>query len=165
MKDYDCQMKTIELQLSSLEATRNFGKKLASLLFPGAVLGLIGELGAGKTFLVRSIAEGLGLQDLSLVTSPTFVLTQEYPTDPPMFHFDVYRLHSEAELFDLGVDEYFQSEGICLFEWSNRVEGCLPSERLDIHLGIVDEVSRVAQLTGKGPAYEKIIEGLQPEKN
>src|ERR671932_649561 len=83
------------------------------------------ELGAGKTHLVRAVAEGLGLRDARAVTSPTFVLIQEYPARLPVYHFDAYRLAGEAEFADLGAEEYLSGGGVCLVEWADRVSGCL----------------------------------------
>src|SRR5436309_4240797 len=93
--------------MPDLAATLAFGCRLGELLFPGAVVALIGPLGAGKTYLVRAVAEGLHVPDTGLVTSPTFVLIQEYEGRLPIYHFDAYRLRSEAEFYDLGGHEYF----------------------------------------------------------
>src|SRR5207248_9178759 len=90
------------LNLEGLTATKEFGRRLGPLLFPGAVVGLIGPLGAGKTHLVRAVAEGLGLHEGGAVSSPTFVLIQEYAARLPIYHFDAYRLRSDGEFFDLG---------------------------------------------------------------
>src|SRR5947209_17822781 len=109
------------LQLADLAATEAFGRRLAALLFPNAVVSLIGPLGAGKTHLVRAVAEGLGIRDTRLVSSPTFVLIQEYPARLPIYHFDAYRLPSSAEFAELGVNEYFEGDGVCLVEWADRV--------------------------------------------
>src|SRR5437588_2782718 len=95
------------VELPDLDATQAFGRQLAALLFPGAVVALVGPLGAGKTHLVRAVAEGLGIADSRLVTSPTFVLIQEYNAQLPIFHFDAYRLRSEAEFDDLAVQAYY----------------------------------------------------------
>src|SRR5437870_807118 len=118
------------LELNDITATESLGRRLGSLLFPGAVVALVGPLGAGKTQLVRAIAEGLGIADSRLVSSPTFVLIQEYPARLPIYHFDAYRLRSEAEFYDLGGHEYFASDGVCLVEWADRIQGCLPREHL-----------------------------------
>src|SRR5437762_3964745 len=107
---------TRTVDLPDLAATEVFGRALAALLFPGAVVALIGPLGAGKTFLVRAIAEGLGIADSRVVSSPTFILIQEYQARLPIYHFDVYRLRNPAEFLDLGADEYFQGNGVCLVE-------------------------------------------------
>src|SRR5262249_43426233 len=100
-----------------LASTAAFGHRLAGLLFPGAVVGLVGPLGAGKTHLVREIAEGLGC-DGRRVSSPTFALMHEYPGQIPVYHFDTYRLPDETAFVDLGVDEYFAGDGVCLIEWA-----------------------------------------------
>lgn len=148
------------MDLSSLEATEAFGRRLGSLLFPGAVVALVGTLGAGKTHLVRAVAAGLGLEDPRVVGSPTFVLIQEYPARLPVYHFDAYRLRGDAEFADLGVHEYFEGEGVCLVEWADRVPGCLPAEHLRIELHVTGESSRQAVLTAWGPAYEAVVHAL-----
>ncbi len=112
-------MRTIDLP--DLAATEAFGRRLGGLLFPGAVVALIGPLGAGKTHLVRAVAAGLGVPDPRVVTSPTFVLIQEYAGRLPVYHFDAYRLRGENDFSDLGAHEYFEGEGVCLVEWADRV--------------------------------------------
>src|SRR5712691_3449523 len=102
----------ISLDVSDLAGTTVFGRRLAEVLFPGAVIALIGPLGAGKTHLVRAVAEGLGIADSRVVSSPTFVLIQEYAAGLPIYHFDAYRLQGAADFFDLGAHEYFESNGV-----------------------------------------------------
>src|SRR5579859_2556375 len=102
------------IELSDLAATEAFGRRLAALLFPGAVVALVGQLGAGKTHLVRAVAEGLGVADSRVVTSPTFVLIQEYPARLPVYHFDAYRLPTPEAFDDVGAQEYFEGDGVCL---------------------------------------------------
>src|SRR5437867_10346257 len=116
------------VDLSDLAATMTFGRRLGERLFPGAVVALIGRLGAGKTHLARAIAEGLDIPNSRVVTSPTFVLIQEYSARLPIYHFDAYRLNSAAEFLELGPHEYFETDGVCLIEWADRVEDCLPDE-------------------------------------
>src|SRR5215469_12097800 len=142
------------VDLPNLTATQAFGRRLGQRLWPGVVVALIGELGAGKTQLTRAIAEGLGIADNRIVTSPTFVLIQEYEARLPIYHFDAYRLRSEGEFFDLGAHEYFDGDGVCLIEWADRVPGCLPRERLSIRLEITGETSRLAIVEAVGPRYE-----------
>jgi len=152
-------MTTATLELPSLEATEALGRRLASLLFPGAVVALVGQLGAGKTQLTRAIAEALGVP-AGVVTSPTFVLIQEYQGQLPVYHFDAYRLNSPDEFSDLGPHEYFAGDGVCLVEWADRVESCLPAERLTLELVATGPDSRQVRLCGRGSRYEAIVEQL-----
>jgi tRNA threonylcarbamoyladenosine biosynthesis protein TsaE len=149
------------LDLPSLDATRQLGHALGELLFPGAVVGLSGPLGAGKTHLVRFIAEGLGVADSRVVSSPTFVLIQEYEGRLPIYHFDVYRLKTADEFENLGVFEYFEGNGVCLIEWADRVAHVLPERRLDIELTIVAPAIRLARLLPRGEAYEELAGALE----
>ena len=95
----------LTIDLPDPAATHALGVRLGRLLFPGAVVALVGQLGAGKTHLVRAVAEGLGVPDGRAVTSPTFVLIQEYEGRLPVYHFDVYRLAGAAPFADLGAHE------------------------------------------------------------
>jgi tRNA threonylcarbamoyladenosine biosynthesis protein TsaE len=148
------------IDLPNLDATAAFGRRLAGLLFPGAIIGLIGPLGAGKTNLVRAVAEGLGLRDGRAISSPTFGLIHEYKARLPVHHFDAYRLKSVAEFQDLGAHEYFEGGGVSLIEWADRVAVCLPAERLQIQLEVTGETSRRATVTAFGSRYEAILEPL-----
>ena len=116
----------------SEEETIALGKTIAQYLKPGAVLALMGHLGSGKTRLTRGICEGLQVQQP--VTSPTFVLINEYRGKYPVYHFDFYRLESEAEIWDLGIDEYINGDGICIIEWAEHGLNLLPDSRIEIRL-------------------------------
>jgi tRNA threonylcarbamoyladenosine biosynthesis protein TsaE len=148
------------LDAPTLEATRGFGHRLGEYLFPGAVVALVGPLGAGKTFLVRAIAEGLGVKDSRVVSSPTFVLIQEYAARLPVYHFDTYRLRTVGEFADLGVHEYFAGTGVCLVEWADRVEEVLPQELLRIRLEVTGEHSRRITVEARGERYEGLLREL-----
>jgi tRNA threonylcarbamoyladenosine biosynthesis protein TsaE len=148
------------LDLPDLAATEAFGRRLAALLFPGAVVALVGQLGAGKTHLVRAVAEGLGVADSRVVTSPTFVLIQEYAARLPIYHFDAYRLHGDAEFAELGAHEYFAGDGVCLVEWADRVPGCLPEEYLRATLEVTGETSRRLTLEAVGERYREPVSAL-----
>ena len=152
---------TVHFDAVDEAATAELGRRLATVLFPGAVIGLIGQLGAGKTCLVRSIAEGLDIADPRAVSSPTFVLIQEYNARLPIYHFDAYRLHSDAEFFDLGAHEYFQGQGVCLVEWADRVTGCLPAERLVVHIQVTGPSSRSFVIEAFGERCHKLITEFQ----
>ena len=108
----------------SPEQTEALGKKLAELLRPGDVIAYYGDLGAGKTAFTRGIAAGLGIQES--VTSPTYTIVNEYLSGRmPLFHFDMYRLSSSDELFDIGWEDYLARGGVCAVEWSENVEDAL----------------------------------------
>lgn len=149
-----------EFRIADLAGTEAFGRRLGELLFPGAVVALVGPLGAGKTHLTRAVAEGLGVRNPAAVTSPTFVLIQEYPARLPIFHFDAYRLGGPREFLDLGVEEYYQAGGVCLIEWADRVGDALPAEHLRIEIEPVDEDRRRFRLSAVGEAHQKLLEAL-----
>jgi tRNA threonylcarbamoyladenosine biosynthesis protein TsaE len=146
----------IEFLLPKLEDTDRFGHRLAALIFPGAVIGLIGSLGAGKTHLTRAIVAGLG-GDPRQVSSPTFTLIHEYRAGIPVFHFDAYRLKTSREFLDLGVHEYFEGGGVCLVEWADLVTGALPVDRLDVHLRATGATSRLARLVAGGAMHVQLL--------
>ena len=108
----------------SPEQTELLGKKLAELLRPGDVIAYYGDLGAGKTAFTRGLAAGLGIREA--VTSPTYTIVNEYLSGRmPLFHFDMYRLSSSEELFDIGWEDYLARGGVCAVEWSENVADAL----------------------------------------
>ena len=111
--------------LKNESETAAFGARLAEEIKPGTVIALTGDLGAGKTTLTKAIARGLGVTET--LTSPTFTIVQEYESGRmPVYHFDVYRVHDEDEMFELGFDDYLHGKGVCLIEWAELVEDLLP---------------------------------------
>src|SRR5438874_13262228 len=148
---------TRTIEIPDLEATARFGQRLGELLFPGAVVALVGPLGAGKTHLVRAVAEGLGVRNPAAVNSPTFVLIQEYPARLPIYHFDAYRLSGPREFAELGVDEYSPGDGVCLVEWADRVAATLPADHLRIEITVVDENRRRFEVTATGERYVELL--------
>jgi len=107
----------------SAQETESIGEALAKELRPGDVLAFTGSLGMGKTAFTRGLARGLGCR--SRVTSPTFTIVNEYEGKTPLFHFDMYRLGSSDELFDIGWEDYLARGGVCAVEWSENVEDAL----------------------------------------
>ncbi len=105
---------------NSEKETEAIGASFATALAPGAVCAFFGELGSGKTAFIRGMARGLGI-DMP-VSSPSFNIVNEYPGKIPLFHFDMYRLGSSDELFDIGWEDYLERNGVCAVEWSERVE-------------------------------------------
>lgn len=114
----------MQITTHSADETQALGKKLAESLRPGDVIAYFGDLGAGKTAFTRGIADGLGVSEQ--VTSPTYTIVNEYLSGRlPLFHFDMYRLGSSDELFDIGWEDYLARGGVCAVEWSENVEDAL----------------------------------------
>ena len=133
---------------NSPQETEAVGEKLAQKLAPGTVIAYRGDLGAGKTAFTRGLARGLGIQDP--VTSPTYTIVNEYLGGRvPLFHFDMYRLHSADDLFDIGWDDYLERQGICAVEWSENVAEAL-EDPLVVTICKTGEESRKITLEG-GP--------------
>jgi tRNA threonylcarbamoyladenosine biosynthesis protein TsaE len=140
----------LDLILSSRSETESLGRAIGCALTGGEVLALIGELGAGKTALVRGVAAGLGAPPAS-VTSPTFVLIHEYRGRLPLIHVDLYRLHTHAEAESIGLSDCFTSQTITAIEWADRFPMLLPEDRLEVRLTHRSLTTRKAQITARGP--------------
>jgi tRNA threonylcarbamoyladenosine biosynthesis protein TsaE len=112
--------------------TIELAKTLAKSLKAGDVIALYGELGSGKTCFVKGVAEGLEFK--GEVTSPTFVLINEYKGKLPIYHFDCYRLDTLKEFEKLGYEEYFYDDGVCLIEWAEKIRSLLPEKRIDVFI-------------------------------
>lgn len=141
------------------EETRDLGAQLASGLTAGDVLVLNGDLGAGKTTFTKGLAKGLGIT--AVIKSPTFTIIREYQGGRlPLYHMDVYRLeHGGGE--DLGLDEYFDGNGVSVVEWAQFVAEELPANYLAINFQRTDqENQRVLTLTPHGAHFEKLVAGL-----
>jgi tRNA threonylcarbamoyladenosine biosynthesis protein TsaE len=145
---------------SSEDATAQLGAALADVLTAGTTVALIGTLGAGKTRLVRAVAEAAGVER-GQVNSPTFVLVQEYEGKWPIYHFDTYRLHRDLDEFlALGAEEYLASDGVCFVEWADRVAEILPQDRLNVEIRVTGETARDFVFTATGPRCEAMLERL-----
>ena len=142
----------------SLAETGRLGQALGRVAIAGLVVGLRGALGAGKTAFVRAVAEGLEVPDPRLVTSPTFILIQEYPGRLPIYHFDAYRLSDLESFIDLGVAEYFDGDGVCLVEWADRVDEVLPNERFDLEFTVIGPESRSLEAICVGTRFREPFE-------
>ena len=115
----------------SPEQTMELGRKLGEEARPGEVYTLIGDLGVGKTVLTQGIAEGLGIEEP--ICSPTFTIVQVYEEGRmPFYHFDVYRIGDIEEMDEIGYEDYFYGEGLCMIEWANLIEEILPEDRKEI---------------------------------
>jgi tRNA threonylcarbamoyladenosine biosynthesis protein TsaE len=142
--------------------TERLGIQLADVLDPGTVVALIGNLGAGKTRLVRAVAMAAGV-DRREINSPTFVLVHEYDGRWPIYHFDTYRLQSADEFADLGAQEYFSGNGVCFVEWADRVAQVLPADHVRIEIETRDETGRVFHVSATGPASQQIVDCLRQQ--
>ena len=132
---------------NSPEETEAVGQQLAEKLRPGTVIAFLGDLGAGKTAFTRGLARGLGAADR--VTSPTYTIVNEYLGGRlPLFHFDMYRLHSSDELFDIGWEDYLERGGVCAVEWSENVRDALEGA-LIIRIEKTGDTSRTITLEGE----------------
>ena len=140
--------------------TDRLGAILAELIPPGTVVALIGTLGAGKTRLVQAVAAGLGISR-ALVVSPTFVICQEYQGSKVVVHLDAYRLRDEDEFFELGPQEWFESDGLTLIEWADRFAHCLPEERLEIRIEVLPGDAREFEIRAVGDSLTEVINLLR----
>ncbi|MEO1023164.1 MAG: tRNA (adenosine(37)-N6)-threonylcarbamoyltransferase complex ATPase subunit type 1 TsaE [Bacteroidota bacterium] len=115
----------------SVEETQALAKEFARQLSPGDVVCLEGDLGAGKTHFAKGVASFFGVQP-DRVSSPTFTIIHEYAGTLPIYHFDCYRLEKESEALEIGAEEYFYSNGICLVEWPDRIPGLIPEQAIRV---------------------------------
>jgi tRNA threonylcarbamoyladenosine biosynthesis protein TsaE len=152
---------SFRVHLASPEATQEWGVRLGERLFPYAVLTFEGELGAGKTTLIRGIAQGLGVTNSCAVTSPTFALLHEYPARLPLFHFDAYRLHGAWEFWDFGGQEAFDAGGVSLIEWPSRIRSAIPADHLQLTLTHISASTRDVAIAASGPIHTEWLERFQ----
>lgn len=155
----------MQIRSHSVEETQNLGRLIGRHLDKKLMISLEGDLGAGKTHLVKGIAEGMGVAEE--ITSPTFALVQEYLAKDAehqkldLFHFDLYRLSDAEELYYMGYDDYLGREAILIVEWGSNVRAALAKDRLDIHMEYTDqENERKITIEGTGPESQKIVDRL-----
>ena len=127
-----------QMLLRSEQEVMEYGFRLGQEAVPGQVIALTGDLGAGKTTLTKAIARGLGIEET--ITSPTFTIVKEYRSGRlPLFHFDVYRIGDIDEMYELGYEEYFFGDGLCVVEWADLIEELIPEEALRISIAYGQE--------------------------
>lgn len=127
----------LEILSNSPESTFQYGTRFSRVLRPGDVVGLYGELGAGKTVFIQGLCKGLGVKEP--VTSPSFVLIQEYHGKYPVYHFDFYRLKTPQEIEALDITHYLDSDGICVVEWAERAEAFFVEPYFSVHIFRIEE--------------------------
>jgi tRNA threonylcarbamoyladenosine biosynthesis protein TsaE len=148
----------------SLAQTERIGQRLGEYMQAGDVVLLLGNVGVGKTHLVKGIARGLGSTDL--VTSPSFVLINEYQADPQhaglrIYHVDLYRIDDPAELTSIGLEEIWNDQGVCLIEWAERAQDWLPNDHLAIHMQHLSETKRILRFVPHGERYQQLVEAFK----
>ncbi len=143
---------------NSHEESINAGRFLGEELEAACVIGLVGDLGAGKTCFVKGIAGGLNNIPEREVTSPTFTILQEYDGRIPLYHFDAYRLGGTNDLVDIGFDDYVEGPGVSVIEWADNITDAIPEERLLIDIELVGENSRRFNCCAEGVKHEAVLE-------
>ena len=151
----------IELVLNSEEETLALARALAGVLVAGDLVGLEGRLGAGKTTFARGAIHGLGVPSDTAVTSPTFALLHQYQGRLPIVHADFYRLRSDAELEELGVDELLEEGAVLFVEWGRKFPWVAGRAALWVELEIVSDDARRVRLRPSGPRGDALITSLQ----
>lgn len=137
--------------------TVEIAQNLESEKFPNMIICLYGDLGSGKTVFSKGFAQALGIEEP--VTSPTFNIIKEYTSgEMPLYHMDVYRL--DGNIDGVGVEDYFNKNGVVIIEWADTIKDYLPEERLDIKFKIIDEDSRMLVFIPHGRNYEEICEAI-----
>lgn len=150
----------LELELENEAATLRLAAVVADAIRAGDLIGLEGDLGAGKTTFARGIVHALGVPQEVAVTSPTFALLHQYQGRLPIVHADLYRLGYEAELQELGIDELLQDGAVVLVEWGRRFEEIAERAVFWVELDMVSEHARRARLRPQGPRGDAIIKAV-----
>lgn len=130
------------IRTQSPQETQSLGVKIGQKLRPGDVIALIGDLGTGKTCLTQGIARGVGIAPDEVVSSPSYILINEYNGNIPIYHIDLYRIETATEIAELGLGEYVDGNGVCIIEWADRMDDTLPDKCIRIHMTWIDENTR-----------------------
>ena len=147
---------SLDLILSSPGETESFGHTIGRLLRGGEVLALIGELGVGKTALVRGLVAGLGIPAAS-VTSPTYLIVHEYQGRIPVIHIDLYRLQRPEEIESIGLSDYLTDDVVVAIEWADRFPRLLPEDRLEVRLAHRTRMSRTVRVEAQGSHSRSLL--------
>lgn len=139
----------------STKETLKVGSRISKLLSRGDIVCLFGQLGAGKTVLVKGIAAGLGIS-IAEVISPSFTIARQYEGKLNLSHLDLYRLNCES-ILELGYEDYLYGDSVALIEWADRLNGYLPKEYLKIELKVINDKERQIDITAIGQRYKKFV--------
>ena len=151
--------RTWVFRLRSVKATEDLGRAIGRQLGGGEFIALIGELGAGKTVLVRGIATGIGISS-DQVTSPTFTLLHEYSGRLHLVHADLYRINNLEDLRSIGLEDYYSPSSAVVIEWADRMGPEMPEDYLRIHLTHGQRHTRLATIKAHGPASHTLLQRL-----
>ncbi len=162
-------MPALHIITGSSRETEELGACIGALLQPGSFLALQGDLGGGKTCLTRGVVASLAPQSAHLVASPTYAIMNSYPGTIPVFHFDFYRLTGDDDVAELGFEEFFYGEGVCIVEWSERLVELLPTDVLTLLFEYAGDDRRRITITSTGQnsdiVLEQLAEKLRQQKN
>lgn len=148
---------------NSVDETISFGKKIGQVLQAGDVIGLVGELGSGKTYFTKGVAFGLGISP-EMVTSPSFTLVNEYEGRLKLFHIDGYRLKDVSDFLSAGLDEYFYKDGVAIMEWADRWPEILPDNTIMVKFRILSEEKRELTISGSHERTIQLIKYLDKNR-
>ena len=151
----------VVIKTNRVSETLRIGKRIGAFLQSGDVVALVGDLGTGKTHVIKGLAAGVGVKKTASVSSPSFTLINEYPGKIPFYHVDLYRLQTETEAEELGLEEIFQGRGITAIEWADKIPSLLPAETLRIRLRYTGAYTRSIEITGMGKRYQRLMEDLE----
>ena len=157
MEGHD-QSNSVDVDSNGPEETQAIGRVLGESADAGDVFLLVGDLGAGKTCLAQGILSGLGSDEFA--RSPTFVLVSQYAGRLTMYHMDLYRLESFAEVLDLGLDEYLFGDGVSVVEWADKAAEAFPDSHMLIEMEHTGEETRRLRLTANGTHYEELLSAI-----
>ena len=144
----------------SYKDTLKLGRIIAGRIKPADIICLFGQLGAGKTVLVKGIAEGLGIKRGEVV-SPSFILMRLHKKGKiPLYHFDLYRLNNAQDILGLGYEEYLYGNGVAVIEWADRLKYLLPKEFIKVELYIKAERQRALKFSAFGRRYSAVLENI-----
>ena len=142
----------------SHEETVHAGRSLGQVVEMGCVVGLIGDLGAGKTCFMKGVANGLNGVPETEVTSPTFTILQAYEGAVPLYHFDAYRLEGVEDLEDIGFEDYVYGQGVSFIEWADNISKAIPEERMLIEIELKGDENRLFKCSAEGEKHEAILD-------
>ena len=153
-------MAVLQITTCSAYETEQLGACIGSLLQPGSFLALQGILGGGKTCLTRGVVASLAPQSSGLVASPTYAIMNCYPGVTPVYHFDFYRLYGDNDINELGFEDYFYGDGVCVVEWSERLLELLPVDVLTLLFEYAGDDRRLITISSSGQKSDYILEQL-----